>query len=47
MLNFFRSGEHLQAWREANPDVPGAGMAVEEAYKLGDHIFGELLTGRR
>ena len=25
------------------PDVPGAGMTVLEAFKLGDHIFGGLL----
>lgn len=30
-----------------NLDVPGAGMVVEEAFKLGAHIFGGLLTGGR
>jgi Alkylmercury lyase len=47
MLNFFRSEEHLRAWREANADMPGAGMIVEEAFKLGAHVFGGLLTGGR
>ena len=45
MLNFFRSEEHLRAWQEANSAVTGAGMTIEEAFKLGDHIFGGLLTG--
>jgi hypothetical protein len=37
----------LRAWREANLDIPAAGMTVEEAFNLGDHIFGGLLTGER
>jgi hypothetical protein len=37
----------LKAWREANPEVPGAGMTIAEAFKLGDHIFGGLLRGER
>jgi hypothetical protein len=35
----------LRAWRETNQEVEGAGMTIEEAFKLGDHIFGGLLTG--
>jgi hypothetical protein len=44
-LNFFRSGEHLRGWRAVNPDVPGAGATVAEAFKLGRRIFGGLLQG--
>jgi len=43
MLNFFRSEEHLRAWRAANPNAAGAGATVDEAFKLGRHIFGGLL----
>jgi hypothetical protein len=35
--------EHLTDWRRAHPHVPGAGMTLAEAFKLGDHIFGGLL----
>ena len=44
-LNFFRSEEHLRAWRQANPEVAGAGATVFEGFKLGKRIFGKLLTG--
>jgi hypothetical protein len=44
MLNFFRSEEHLRAWREANPDAAGAGATAGEAFKLGRHMFGGLLN---
>ena len=46
-LNFFRSEEHMRAWREANPEVAGAGTTVAEAFKLGARIFGGLLGGER
>lgn len=42
-LNFFRSKEHLRAWREIHPGIPGAAAFLEEAFKLGAKIFGELL----
>lgn len=42
-LNFFRSQEHLRAWREIHPEIPGAAVFLEEAFKLGAKIFGELL----
>jgi hypothetical protein len=45
MINFFRSEEHLRAWRDANPAVEGAGATVAEAFKIGDWIFGGLLRG--
>jgi hypothetical protein len=45
MLNFFRSEEHLRTWRAVNPDTPGAGATVVEAFKLGRRIFGGLLQG--
>jgi hypothetical protein len=45
VLNFFRSEEHLRAWREANRDAVGAGTTVGEAFKLGERIFGGLLNG--
>jgi len=44
VLNFFRSEEHLRAWWEANPEVPGAGATVVEGFKLGKRIFGGLLS---
>jgi Alkylmercury lyase len=47
MLNFFRSEEHLTEWRRDNPHVPGAGMMIAEAFKLGAHIFGGLLLSTR
>lgn len=37
----------MSSWRDANPDVAGAGMTIAEAFKLGDHIFGGLLTKLR
>jgi hypothetical protein len=37
----------MQEWKAANPDVAGAAMVVDEAFKLGAHIFGGLLTGGR
>jgi hypothetical protein len=45
VLNFFRSEEHLKEWREANPEIPGAGATVFEGFKLGKRIFGGLLAG--
>ncbi|PYM89760.1 MAG: hypothetical protein DME04_25390 [Candidatus Rokuibacteriota bacterium] len=42
-MNFFRSEEHLRAWRDANPTTEGAGATVVEAFKVGDWIFGGLL----
>lgn len=42
-LNFFRSEEHLRPWRAAHPDLPGAAALLEEAFKVGARIFGELL----
>lgn len=42
-LNFFRSKDHLREWREKHPEVPGAAAVLEEAFKLGARIFGELL----
>jgi hypothetical protein len=44
-INFFRSEEHLRAWRDANPTTEGAGTTVAEGFKLGDRIFGGLLRG--
>ena len=37
----------MRAWRDTNPDIAGAGMTIVEAFKLGDHIFGGLLTEMR
>jgi hypothetical protein len=37
----------MRAWRDANSNVAGAGMTIIEAFKLGDHIFGGLLTAMR
>jgi hypothetical protein len=45
MINFFRSEDHLNAWREANPTAAGAGTTVAEGFKVGHWIFGGLLTG--
>jgi hypothetical protein len=45
MINFFRAEEHLRAWRDANAATEGAGATVTEAFKLGQWIFGGLLTG--
>ncbi len=42
-LNLFRSSEHLESWREAHPDVPGAAAFLEEAFKVAAKVFGELL----
>jgi hypothetical protein len=42
-INFFRSEEHLSAWRDANSTVEGAGTTVTDGFKLGRHIFGGLL----
>lgn len=42
-LNFFRSKDHLREWWEKHPEVPGAAAVLEEAFKLGARIFGELL----
>jgi len=33
----------MRAWREANPDIAGAGTRVSEAFMLGARIFGGLL----
>ena len=35
----------MAVWRAANVEVPGAGAAIGEAFKLGKRIFGELLSG--
>ncbi|MBI1846563.1 MAG: hypothetical protein HYR86_06290 [Candidatus Rokubacteria bacterium] len=43
-INFFRSEEHLRAWREANPTAPGAGTTVVEGFTLARRIFGGLLN---
>lgn len=42
-LNFFRSSEHLESWRAAHPDAPGAAAVLDEAFKLARKVFGELL----
>jgi hypothetical protein len=42
-LNFFSSEEHLRPWRESHPEVPGGAAVLQEAFKLGARIFGELL----
>jgi Alkylmercury lyase len=44
VLNFFRSEEHLRAWRRGNPDVPGAATPVADAFVLGRRLFGDLLA---
>ena len=44
MLNFFRSEDHLRAWREANPAALGAGATVTEAFKVARRVFGGLLS---
>lgn len=44
-VTFFRSEEHLRAWWKANPTVEGAGATVGEGFKLGQLIFGSLLSG--
>jgi hypothetical protein len=42
----------MRAWREANPEVAGAGTRVSEAFKLGARVFwrppeeGEVMTSR-
>src|SRR5262249_29398021 len=46
-VNFFRSEEHLKAWRAANPETVGAGATVAEAFKLARRIFGGVLQGAR
>jgi hypothetical protein len=33
----------MRTWREANPEVAGAGTRVAEAFKLGARVFGGLL----
>jgi len=33
----------LRAWRDEHPEIPGAGAAVAEGFKLGRRIFGDLL----
>jgi hypothetical protein len=35
----------MRAWWEADPTVEGAGTPVSEAFKLGERVFGGLLTG--
>ncbi|MBI2155096.1 MAG: alkylmercury lyase family protein [Candidatus Rokubacteria bacterium] len=42
-LNFFQSQEHLRQWRKNHPEVSGAAASLDEAFKLGARIFGELL----
>jgi len=37
----------MRAWREANPEVAGAGTRVSEAFKLGARAFGGLLRRER
>jgi hypothetical protein len=37
----------MRAWREANPEVAGAGTWVSEAFKLGARVFGGLLRRER
>jgi hypothetical protein len=42
-LNFFSSEAHLQSWRETHHGSPGAAAVLEEAFRVGAKIFGELL----
>ena len=37
----------MRAWWEANPTLEGAGTRVSEAFKLGERVFGGLLTGQK
>ncbi len=37
----------MRAWREANPEIAGAGARVSEAFVLGKRIFGGLLRRER
>jgi len=47
LLNFFRSEDHLREWYTSHPDVPGAGVVLAEAFKLGAEAFGGLWPDRR
>jgi hypothetical protein len=33
-------------WRAVTPAATGAGATVDEAFKLAQHIFGDLLRGQ-
>ena len=37
----------MRAWREANPDVAGAGTRMSEAFTLGERVFRGLLRRER
>jgi hypothetical protein len=43
-INFFRSEEHLRTWRAANPTAEGAGTTVADGVRVGEWIFGDLLS---
>ncbi len=43
-INFFCSGEHLEKWRESNPELAqGETYSLDEALRHGERIFGDLL----
>lgn len=43
-INFFCSEEHLENWRERNPEFSrGETCSLEEALRHGERIFGDLL----
>jgi hypothetical protein len=35
----------VRAWWGSNPEVAGTAVTVVEGFKLGQRIFGDLLTG--
>jgi hypothetical protein len=44
-INFFTTTQGAAAWAETHPDVTGKVLNQAEALKLGQRIFGPLLTG--
>jgi hypothetical protein len=43
-LNFFSNQTVAQAWADAHPNIGGVVLSLDEAYQLGDRIFGHLLV---
>ncbi len=41
------SEEHLRAWWQGKQHERGAGMRLPEAFKLGQRVFGGLLSGSK
>lgn len=44
LINFFCSAEHLNEWRQANPEEQGFVLDLNQALELGRLIFGDFLT---